>query len=60
VSKNLKKHPNPPLVSFLASEPNFWLIKKAFLYDFDNMKKVTKKQGMILSLAVLHARHQRD
>jgi hypothetical protein len=41
--KKLKKISNPPLVSYLSNEPNFWL--KAFLYDFDNIKKDTKKQG---------------
>ncbi len=43
--KKLKKISNPPLVSYLSKEPNFWLIKKAFLYDFDNIKKDAKKQG---------------
>jgi hypothetical protein len=42
--KKLKKISNPPLVSYLANEPNFWVIKLAFLYDFDNTKKDTKKQ----------------
>jgi hypothetical protein len=43
--QKIKKIYNPPLGSNLVNEPNFWLIKWAFLYDFDNIKKVTKKQG---------------
>ena len=43
--KKLKKISNPPLVSYLSNEPNFTLRKQAFLYDFDNIKKDTKKQG---------------
>ncbi len=35
---------NPPLGSYLANEPNFWLIKEAFLYDFDNIKKLQKSK----------------
>ncbi len=42
--KKFKKISNPPLGSYLVNEPNFWLLKQAFLYDFDNIKKTTKKQ----------------
>ena len=36
---------NPPVGSYLVNEPNFWLIKYVFLYDFDIIKKSYKKQG---------------
>ncbi len=44
-SKKFKKISFPSLGSFLSSEPNVNLRKYAFLNDFDNIKKVTKKQG---------------
>jgi hypothetical protein len=42
--QKIKKISNLPLGSYLVNEPNFWLIKQAFLYDFDNIKKLQKSK----------------
>jgi hypothetical protein len=46
-SKNSKKSISP-LGSYLVDEPNFCLIKYAFLYDFVILKKVTKNKDLLI------------
>ncbi len=42
--RKIQKISIPSLGSFLSSEPNFTLRKKAFLNDFDNIKKLQKSK----------------
>jgi hypothetical protein len=42
--QKILKISNPPLGSYLANEPNLWLIRETFLYDFYNIKKLQKSK----------------